>query len=148
MPLRPLCCKGQVTLHSTPQVGGAAPSADRLRHLVATLGDAAAGVELDESDDYLGLWLRLVALMYNHTQLQPQNHLCVFVCARAKWFRSCPTLYDLTLWIVIRQAPLSMEFSRQEHWNGLPCPPPDLPDSGIKTASHYVSCIGRQILYH
>ena len=34
---------------------------------------------------------------------------------------------------VARQAPLSMEFSRQESWSGLPCPPPgDLPDPGIK----------------
>ena len=31
------------------------------------------------------------------------------------------------------QAPLSMEFSRQEHWSGLPCPPPrDLPNPGIE----------------
>ena len=30
------------------------------------------------------------------------------------------------------QAPLSMGFSRQEYWNGLPCPPlGDLPDPGI-----------------
>ena len=29
-----------------------------------------------------------------------------------------------------------MEFSRQEYWSGLPCPPPgDLPDQGIKPAS-------------
>jgi len=29
-----------------------------------------------------------------------------------------------------------MEFSRKEHWGGLPCPPPGvLPDSGIKPAS-------------
>ena len=34
------------------------------------------------------------------------------------------------------QAPLSMEFSRQEYWSGLPCPPPgDLPDPGIKAGS-------------
>ena len=34
------------------------------------------------------------------------------------------------------QAPLSMGFSRQEYWSGLPCPPPgDLPDSGIKPVS-------------
>ena len=34
------------------------------------------------------------------------------------------------------QAPLSMWFSRQEYWNGLPCPPPgDLPDPGIESAS-------------
>ena len=29
-----------------------------------------------------------------------------------------------TLWTVAHQAPLSMGFSRQEHWNELPCPPP------------------------
>ena len=34
-----------------------------------------------------------------------------------------------TLWTVAHQAPLSMGFSRQEYWSGLPCPPPgDLPD--------------------
>ena len=30
----------------------------------------------------------------------------------------------VTLWTVARQAPLSMRFSRQEHWSGLPCPEP------------------------
>ena len=41
-----------------------------------------------------------------------------------------------TLGTVARQAPLSMEFSRQEHWSGLPFPSPgDLPDPGIKPAS-------------
>ena len=35
-----------------------------------------------------------------------------------------------------REAPLSMEFSRQEHWNGLPFPTPgDLPDPGIEPTS-------------
>ena len=38
-----------------------------------------------------------------------------------------------TPWTVAHQAPLSMEFSRQEHWSGLPCPPPgDLPNPGIE----------------
>ena len=37
---------------------------------------------------------------------------------------------------VVHQAPLSMGFSRQEYWSGLPCPPPgDLPDSGIEPTS-------------
>ena len=32
-----------------------------------------------------------------------------------------------------RQGPLSMGFSRQEYWSGLPCPPPgDLPNPGIE----------------
>ena len=36
-------------------------------------------------------------------------------------------------WTVACQAPLPLEFSRQEYWSGLPCPPPgDLPDPGIK----------------
>ena len=43
---------------------------------------------------------------------------------------SCPTLFDS------RQAPLSMEFSRQEYWSGLLFPPPgDLPDPGIEPTS-------------
>ena len=37
---------------------------------------------------------------------------------------------------VSHQAPLSMGFSRQEYWSGLPCPPPgDLPNPGIKLVS-------------
>ena len=36
-------------------------------------------------------------------------------------------------WTVARQAPLSMGFSRQEHWSGLPRPPPgDLPNPGVE----------------
>ena len=47
-----------------------------------------------------------------------------------------------TLWTVARQAPLSMGFSRQECWSGLPCPPRgDLPNWGIQLASACVSCI-------
>ena len=39
-------------------------------------------------------------------------------------------------WRVTHQAPLSMEFSRQKYWSGLPFPPPgDLPNPGIKPAS-------------
>ena len=39
-------------------------------------------------------------------------------------------------WIVARQVLLSMGFSRQEHWGGLPCSPPgDLPDPGIEPVS-------------
>ena len=38
-----------------------------------------------------------------------------------------------TLWTVACQAPLTMGFSRQEYWNGFPCPPPgDLPNPGIE----------------
>ena len=41
--------------------------------------------------------------------------------------------FSVNLWTVARQPPLSMGFSRQEYWSGLPCPPPgDLLDQGIK----------------
>ena len=40
------------------------------------------------------------------------------------------------LWTLPRQAPLSMGFSRQEYWSGLPCPPPgDLPAPGTEPIS-------------
>ena len=42
----------------------------------------------------------------------------------------------VTPWTVASQAPLSMQFSRQEYWSGLPCPPPeDLPNPGIEPVS-------------
>ena len=41
-----------------------------------------------------------------------------------------------TPWTAAHQAPLSVEFSRQEYWSGLPFPTPgDLPDPEIKLAS-------------
>ena len=42
----------------------------------------------------------------------------------------------VTPWTVDPQAPLSVGFSRQEYWSGLPCPPTgDLPNPGIKLVS-------------
>ena len=42
----------------------------------------------------------------------------------------------MTLQTVVRQAPLSMGFPRQEYWSGVPCPSSgDLPNPGIKPAS-------------
>ena len=46
----------------------------------------------------------------------------------------CPVqLFGTTPWCVAHQTPLSMGFSRQAHWSGLPFPPPeDLPTPGIE----------------
>ena len=62
---------------------------------------------------------------------------------------SCVRLFA-TLWTVACQAPLSMGFSGQEYWSGLPCPPPgDLPDPGIKPASlKFPALAGMFFLYH
>ena len=48
-------------------------------------------------------------------------------------------------WTVARQAPLSMGFSRQEYWSGLPFPPPeDLPDPGIEPVSPVSPALARR----
>ena len=42
----------------------------------------------------------------------------------------------VTPWTLTHQAPLSIEFSRQEYWKGLPFPPPgDLPNPGTESKS-------------
>ena len=65
-------------------------------------------------------------------------HVCTFViilstvCAQSF---SHVQLFE-TPWTIAHQAILSMEFSRQEYWSGLPCPPPgDLPNPGIEPRS-------------
>ena len=48
---------------------------------------------------------------------------------------SCQDIF-VTPWTVAHQAPLSMGFSRQEYWSGLPFPSPgDLPNPGIEPSS-------------
>ena len=58
-----------------------------------------------------------------------RNHGCVLSCfSRVQFFETPRT--------VALQAPLTVGFSRQEHWSGLPCPPPgDLPHPGIEPMS-------------
>ena len=46
------------------------------------------------------------------------------------------------------QAPLSVEFSRQEYWSGLPFPPPGIFPTGDQTCIFSISCTGKRILYH
>ena len=71
-----------------------------------------------------------VSLRLWHVNLDKPNSACV----HAKSLQSCATLW--IPWTVAHQLPLSMGFSRQEYWSGLPCPPPvDLPDPEIEPAS-------------
>ena len=61
------------------------------------------------------------------------------MCYAARKTSTCCSVVSVpfaTPWTVALQAPLSMGFSRQECWSGLPCPPPgDLPDPGIEPES-------------
>ena len=75
---------------------------------------------------------------------QPLRRQCTCVLSHFSRVR-----FFSTLWTVACQAPLSIRFSRQEYWSGLPCPPPeDLPHPGYRTHISYVSCVGRWVLYH
>ena len=67
-------------------------------------------------------------------------YICVIVCVKSL---SCVQLFA-TPWTGAHQVPLSMGFSRQEYWSGLPFPTPeDLPDQGSNL--DLLHC--RQILY-
>ena len=58
------------------------------------------------------------------------------VCVRARAQSLSRIRLFVAPWIVTSQAPLPMEFPRQEYWSGLPFPPVgDLPNTRIKPAS-------------
>ena len=68
--------------------------------------------------------------------------MCVCVLSRFSYVQ-----LFATLWTIARQASLSMEFSRQECWSGLPfLPAGDLPNPGIELASPASLLHCRQIL--
>ena len=69
-------------------------------------------------------------LYHQHHRGSPISGIIVIVQSLSR------VLLFATLWTVAHQAPLSMGFSRQEYWSGLPFPYlGDLPDLGIKLAS-------------
>ena len=70
------------------------------------------------------IWKRIETLI--------QRDVCV--CVSAQSFS--PVWFFVTPWAVAYQVPISMEFSEQEYWSGLPFPPPgDLLDPKIEDAS-------------
>ena len=82
--------------------------------------------------------LRMVLVLASeaHTLAVPEGALS-FQGNWITWESPFIDIYSFEItWTVAYQAPLSMEFSRQEYWSGLPFPPPvDLPDPGIEPAS-------------
>ena len=81
----------------------------------------------DKSQERSWCWPSSPPLPLSDWNLHP-NLSALRACMHA---RSWLTL--VTPWTVACRAPLSMGFPRQEHWSGLPCPPPGgLPDPGVK----------------
>ena len=107
--------------------------------------------------DYLlsHLWLSgsswlIISISFYFFLLTPQTsslfiYWCTFTCMAESVGCSVVSWLFGTPWTIAHQAPLSIGFSRQEYWSGLPCPSPeDLPDSGFELG--VLHC--RQILYH
>jgi len=67
-----------------------------------------------------------------------KEHVCKLSCFSCVWLFA-------TLWPIAHQPPLSMGFSSQEYWSGLPCPPPGYL-SHPRTEVASLHC--RWILYH
>ena len=66
--------------------------------------------------------------IFNYLCIHQLTDFCVLSCS--------VTSNSVIPWTVAHQAPLSMEFPRQEYWSGLPFPfPKELPDPGIEPMS-------------
>ena len=101
------------------------------------------------AEKYSIVWIRFFFLYFLPVMDYVTMNICVQIfvsaCFSFSWVHVCllssfrHVQFFVILWIVARQAPLSMGFSRQDYWSGLPCPPPgDLPDLGIKP--RYPAC--------
>ena len=90
------------------------------------------------SSTYFIATVHTCAYTHTHTHTHPvTSHIVGFTLPECACVASHSVVSDsATPWTVARQAPLSKEFSRQEHWSGLSFPPPgDLPDPEIEPAS-------------
>ena len=84
-------------------------------------------LEVSLSSGFMLSLFRFVILLFTGNAL-----IDTYLCSVAVVTQSCLTL--ATPWT--HQAPLSIEFSRQEYWSGLPFPSPgDLPDPELKPRS-------------
>ena len=79
---------------------------------------------------YLTLYLISITIQHYRICFLSQMVSCVCLCMLSHvWLFVTP-------WIVAHQAPLSMEFFKQEYWSSLPFSPPgNLPDPGVKPFS-------------
>ena len=74
--------------------------------------------------------------LFTYISGRKHEELTLLKLKKAKWSCSVVSNSLATPWTIAYQAPLSMGFSRQEYWNGLPFPSPgDLPNPGIEPKS-------------
>ena len=117
-----------------PQVSGAAVEKQVSPGMSAELGQLFLWWEINPVGCFLvmgeSVCYALIRLPFFSRQ-NPTPHLPASEGPMHSLFS--PVRLFATPWTVAHQAPLSMGFSRQESWSGLPCPPPgDLPNPGIE----------------
>ena len=80
-------------------------------------------------------YLSYTCIIRVHTYKYVNHHtILILVCAVLSRFGHVQLF--ATLWSVACQTPLFMEFSRQEDWSGLLCPPTrDFPNPGIESTA-------------
>ena len=92
------------------------------------LGGCLMSLSSDKTASFINRGIMLLA----HHQIPTADHILLLLLL-SHFSRVRPSA---TPWPAARQAPPSMGFSRQEHWSGLPFPPPgDPPDPGISLQS-------------
>ena len=85
-------------------------------------------------------FLTLTVLLVHGEELStmdvlPTEVMCACLVAKSFWLIVTP-------WIIVSQAPLSVGFSRQEYWSGLPLAPPgDLPSPETEPVSQASSAL-------
>ena len=80
-------------------------------------------------------WIVVLQLLGQEEPPVGWNGMCVCVCVCVLCVLGCIWLFVVP-WAVAHQAPLPMEFSKQEYWSGVPFPSPgDFLDPGIEPAS-------------
>ena len=122
--------KTVVTFNNLDETGGHRQS-EPCRPEGQTLKDSTCMRNLQQSNSEAGSRM-VVAQTRGRGKWGTAVCVCVCVCARTL----SHVLLFVTPWTVDCQAPLFMEFYRQEHWSGLPFPPPgDLPNLGIEPTS-------------
>ena len=133
-----------------PNQGQVGPGRERLSRIRAT-EEIRPALETHQNREREGHYLASPLLLLYSSPLVPLTGL---LCLEASWQRSLEYVGSLTYspcvhaqWLICVkffatpctlacQAPLSMEFSRQEYWSELPFPSPtDLPVPGIKPGS-------------
>ena len=101
-----------------------------------------SAIKRNEIVSFVETWMNPESIIQSEVKSEREkqiSYINAYMWNLEKWYvLSCFSHVQLfvTLWTVACQAPLSMGFSRREHWSGLPCPPPgDLPGPGIEPKS-------------